>query len=229
MIIDDKAAMLRLTAYPEFALRHDEFVSSYGRSGLPGLTVQLRPVEQGTVLNLDDSALLARLSTGAPSQNAYWASFRPGTKPRPTMHGVSSLPTWKDPQWAFEAHRDGHFIAGVWEFPSIDGTGDTGSRALPAFFGKMFEDFFAVAAAIVSPINPTLAFNATVTISGTDVLNFAAKSDFGDQWVKGSGPVERRLIQLPVYQTQLGAPSWHSAAADLARAMCGAYGFSYRV
>ena len=229
MIIDDTAAMLRLAGNPEMALRHDEFVAGYSRGAVPGQVVQLRPADQVLALNLDDSELLARLAAGAPTRHGYWDSFRSGARPRPNLHGVSSLPEWANPGWAFEAHRDGHFIAGVWHFPKVDDPTVKSSAALPAFFGAIFEDFFAVVASVVAPICSSVAFNASATISGTDALNFMTKSEFGDQWVKARGPLQRQLVQLPIYPTHLGGATWEATARDLARAMCGVYGFAYRV
>jgi hypothetical protein len=205
-------------------------VASYGRASDPGLVVQLRPTDPAITLDLEDAGVLARLSAGAPSQRGWWGQFKAEARNKPTLHGVAILPSWADrPQWALEGHRDGHFIAGVWDFPTVDNTGDAASRALPAFFGKMLEDFFHVVANVMTPAHQAVKFNATATICGTDVLSFMTKSDFGDQWARARGPLQRQVTQLPIYGAQLGVSTWQGVAVDLARAMCGACGCTYRV
>src|SRR6266566_1654081 len=117
MLIDDKQAALRLAGRPEFILRVEEFLAAYNPKGLPALLVQARPaLGVRHPLDVEDADVQRRFLAGAGGQAAWWESFRAMSRAKPTFHGIASLPNWEAPAWACEAHRDAHFVAGVWRF-----------------------------------------------------------------------------------------------------------------
>jgi hypothetical protein len=223
MLIDDKRALLRLHGRPEFAVRHDEFVEFHGHESALGLVIQARPLS-ATWLDLSDAQIEKRVLAGGGSEAKWWDSFRSATRCKPTLHGIASLPSWDKPTWALEAHRDGHFIAGIWTFPDFDRGDVSQTKVMPEFYSAAIHDFFTVVQSVLQPNEPPHAYEVTGTVSGATKLPFLKLSDLGGQYVRGSGPLTTDIVQLPVYEGTPGSQDWQQSAQALASALCGAWG-----
>ena len=223
MLIDDhdKRALLRLQGRPEFVVRHDEFVESHGHEGTLGLVIQARPLS-ASWLDVADAQIEKRWLAGAGTQSGWWDSFRSATRCKPTLHGIASLPSWDKPAWALEAHRDGHFSAGIWTFPDVHRGDGSSTKAMPVFYGAAIKEFLAVVEAVLHRNEPPQPYAVTGTVSRATKLHFLKLSDFGGQYVPGSGPLKADIVQLPVYEATPGSQDWQRGGQALANALCGA-------
>lgn len=158
MLTENKRALLRLQGRPEFAVRHDELVEFHGHEGALGLVIQARPLS-ASWLDLADAQIEKRVLAGAGTQAGWWDSFRSATRGKPTLNGIASLPSWDKPSWALEAHRDGHFIAGIWTFPDINRGDGSQTKAMPVFYSAAIKDFLTIGASVVTL--PSSAENGT--------------------------------------------------------------------
>ena len=74
MILDDKRVVLRTTERPEFLLRFEELMRSYGDADRPGLVVQARPAPEAKlgIVDVDDEAFQRRFLAGSGGHDAWW-------------------------------------------------------------------------------------------------------------------------------------------------------------
>ena len=120
-------------------------------------------------------------------------------------------------------HRDGHFIAGLWQFPDLP---DPQGKAVPViadFHAGFFNDFFNVVASTLQLENSTLKFETTATLVHADQLHFAGKSAFGSHSIIAA-PLSVQNLQWPIAVCELGTPAWMAQAKIMGRALAGAYG-----
>jgi len=221
MLLDDKRLAMRLGAYPELLLRLDELRAN--QDWETALVVQAAPVR---TLRLDVSlpAVEQALLRGATPRRAWWDGLRANSKSKTTLHGIASLPIWGKPGWACEAHRDGHFIAGVARFPELP----TSNGAVPViadFYASFFQDFFEVVKSTLSAgqVGPVM-YCATWTLVNAPALHYGHKAEHGDSYVVGAPPLAVRNLQAPAVEAEVGSPAWDWLAIDMGRALCGAYG-----
>ncbi len=224
-ILDDKLLSLRLESRPEFQLRLAEFLHSYGVADRPALVVQARRApgtESGTV-DVDDPEVQKRFLAGMRTNNGWWQGFRSMTAVQATFHGIASLPTREQPPWAAEVHRDGHFIAGIWKFPefSIRGSNVPG---LADFYVEMFNDFFQLLASTLQAGSEPPKYEVTASLVCAPKLYYAKRSDFGGHHVISHDPLTIDYLQWPIAAAQVGTLEWMSLAAQMGKALTGAYG-----
>jgi hypothetical protein len=221
LLLDDKRLALRLAAHPEMLLRLDEFRGSYGWGA--ALIVQAMPV-QPLRLDVTVPAVEQALLKGATPRPAWWDGLRASSKPRATLHGIASLPVWTQPGWACEAHRDGHFIAGVGRFPELPGPAGP-VPVIADFYASFFQDFFEVVRSTLLAANLRApAYCATWTLVNAPALFYGHKSGPGDSYSIGAGPLPVAHLQALVTSAEAGSAAWDWMAIDMGRALCGAYG-----
>jgi len=222
-ILDDKLLSLRLASRPEFQLRLAEFLHSYGVADLPALVVQARqvPDSQSGAVDVDDPEVQKRFLAGVGSKDGWWQGFRSMTAVRATFHGIASLPAREQPAWAAEAHRDGHFIAGIWRFPELP-VGGSNVPVLADFYLGMFNDFFRLVVSTLQPASEPPTYEATATLVRAPGLHYGTRSHYGIEHVVG--PLTIDNLQWPIAAARVGTPEWTSLAAQMGKALAGAYG-----
>jgi hypothetical protein len=223
-IFDDKLLSLRLQGHPEFLLRLAEFLQSYGVADRPSLVLQARQTtdaEGGATIDVNDREVQKRFLAGVPTDNGWWQGFRSMVAPRPTFHGIASLPTRDQPAWAAEAHRDGHFISGIWRFPEVP-AGHASVPAIADFYADMFEDFFQLVASTLQAISDPPRYEVTASVLRAHELHYVTESRLGGRRVVA--PLTNDSLQWPVAAARVGAPEWMPLARQMSQALAGAYG-----
>ena len=223
-ILDDKLFSLRLASRPEFQLRLAEFLHSYGSADRPALVVQARqaPDSQSGAVDVDDPEVQKRFLAGVGSKDGWWQGFRSMTAVRATFHGIASLPAREQPAWAAEAHRDGHFIAGIWRFPEFS-IRDSKVFALADFYVGMFNDFFQLVVSTLQAGSEPPEYEVTASLVRAPALHYARRSGFGSECVI-DGPLTIDNLQWPIAAARVGTPKWTSLGAQMGKALTGAYG-----
>ena len=221
-ILEDKLLSLRLENRPEFQLRLAEFLHSYGVADRPGLVVQARraPGAEGGAVDVDDPEVQRRFLAGVRTENGWWHGFRSMTAVQATFHGIASLPAREQPAWAAEVHRDGHFIAGIWRFPEFSVRGSN-VPGLAGFYVKIFEDFFQLLALTLQAGSEPPKYEVTASLVNAPKLHYAKRS-FGGHAIRD--PLTIDHLQWPIAAAQVGTPDWMSLAAQMSKALTGAYG-----
>jgi hypothetical protein len=224
MILDDPRVALRLREHPELLLRLDEFREAYGWE--TALVVQAAPAQTHAVrLDVTLPAIEQALLAGATRRPAWWDGLRAASRVRTTLHGIASLPVWANPQWACEAHRDGHFIAGVARFPEMHAASGATLPCIADFYASFFQDFFEVVKSTLQAASLAgVSYLATWTLLEAPALHYGRKSDFGTNYSVAGSPLGVRNLQAPVIAAEVGSSAWDWAAIDMGRALCGAYG-----
>lgn len=225
MILDDKRVVLRTTRRPEFLLRLEELLRSFGDADRPALVVQARPAPETklAMVDVDDEAFQRRFLAGSGQRDAWWDGFQSSVGAKPTFHGIASLPMRAQPSWVCEVHRDAHFIAGLRRFPELAGPQGKAVPVVADFHAAFFNDFFKVVASTLQAEGSSLKFETTATLIHADQLYFAGKSDFGNPSIIAS-PLSIENLQWPIVACEVGTPAWMAQAKVMARALAGAYG-----
>lgn len=221
-ILDDKLLSLRLESRPEFQLRLAEFLHSYGVTDRPALVIQARraPGTEGGAVDVDDPEVQAGFLSGVHTNEGWWQGFRSMTAAQPTFHGIASLPTREQPAWAAEMHRDSHFIAGIWKFPEFP-VGGSNVPALANFHVAMFDHFFQLVTSTLKAGNEPPTYEVTASLVRAPQLHYA-RSHFGGHAVQG--PLKIDNLQWPIAAARVGTPEWTLLAAQMSKALTGAYG-----
>ena len=224
-ILDDKLLSLRLANRPEFHLRLAEFLQSYRVADRPALVVQARldPDTRGNAVDVDDPEVQARFLAGVQTDNDWWQGFRSVAAAQATFHGIASLPSAEQPTWASEMHRDGHFVAGCWRFPEFSVRGSKVS-GVADFYVAMFDDFFQLLVSTLQAGSEPPKYEVTATLVCAPKLYYAKRSHFGGQYVVFEDPLTTENLQWPVAAARVGTPEWTLLAAQMGKALTGAYG-----
>jgi hypothetical protein len=138
-----------------------------------------------------------------------------------TFHGIASLPAREQPAWAAEMHRDGHFIAGIWRFPEVSIRGSN-VPALADFYVAMFDHFFQLVASTLQAGSEPPNYEVTASLVRAPQLHYVKQSRFGGQHVQD--PLTIDNLQWPIAAARVGTPEWTSLAAQMSKALTGAYG-----
>ena len=222
-ILDDKLLALRLGSRPEFRLRLAEFLHSHSAADRPALVVQARqaPDSEASPVDVNDPEVQKRFLAGVRSNDRWWQGFRAMSAIKPTFHGIASLPSREQPAWAAEAHRDGHYVAGVWRFPELSVRGSN-VPVLADFFVGMFTDFSQLVALTLQSGSESPYYELTATLVRASELHYATQSRFRFQQVVSPLTIEN--LQWPIAVAQVGTSEWTTLALQMGVALTGAYG-----
>jgi hypothetical protein len=219
LILQDKLLMTRLQSHPEFALRLQEVITTWNLEAKPGLYVQARPVSENRKLDVDAPALRAVLNEGAQEHERWWDSLSAPLVFR-SVHGITGLTDAAQPNWLVEVHRDGHLLAGVWDFPTAP-TADGESAVIPDWYSKFFEQFMEVTGNLMSAVNQAGDFQVTATLVNADALRFATTRGGGTSLL-GSG-CRQKNVQWLVRTAAVGTDGWTGLGQEMAHGLRGAY------
>ena len=222
-ILNDEIVRGRLHGRPEFRLRLAEFLHFYGIAEVPALVVQARPVPEAVgTLNVDDAELQRRFTNGVPSQDGWWQGFRSMTAVQHTFHGIASLPAREQPAWAAEAHKDGHFIAGIWRFWDFEGGGTT-KPSLADFFSGIFPSFLELVQSTLPVDRANGKYEATFTLVNASLIHYAKKSGWSNNFVRRP-PLSIQHLQWPLASAEVGTLEWAAIGRAMVTDFTAAYG-----
>jgi hypothetical protein len=201
------------------AARLGEFVQLRGLESKPVLVLQARPaMTPKLAFELSDVRVRRTVRGGVKDTNSYWDGFFNSSGPKPTFLGLA---TGTD-KWALEVHRDGHFLAAIWDFPTVqDGKGGS-VTALPDFFGAMFSDFCDLVEAVLAEVELKAVYGLTATLVQASQLAYVT----GDSSRRGgavAAPLQDNL-QWPIAWAEVGGGAWAEIPKDMADALSGIYG-----
>ncbi|MCG5260483.1 hypothetical protein EM868_00755 [Cupriavidus gilardii] len=220
MLTSDTSLQLAYAERPDMLLRLAEFAASYALQEKPALVVQASPEERTGDFDLTDDNRIAALNRGTDRNIAWWGAFHSTQAVRPVFRGLACLDARENPQWAFELHRDGTAIAGVWVFP--ESNRDSAALCLHDFYTGVFEDFVEKTLWLIS--DPAQPYRLTATLLQANHLHFAlGKSG----WSRLLPPPRLTTLQWPLRFVS-GSDTWHVAAASMNIELFGAYGEYYR-
>jgi len=222
-VFTDPALTFKLRDHPAMLERLADFVSLYRLENQPALVLQMQSVSP-CELNTNDLSIQGALRDGITARRGYWGGFQNPYQLKPAMHGVTSIFNPEKPKWAIEAHRDSHFIGGIFEFMERPDGGKV-VRVIPEFFTHLIEDFFEMVSRLVPHIaSSPKSFLATATLINGGNLAFLSKEDnFTTRYAVSGAPTEIVNLQLPIVAVELGTASWELGSTRLGEALCGAY------
>jgi hypothetical protein len=93
--------------------------------------------------------------------------------------------------------------------------------ALADFYVAMFGDFFQLVASTLQPGSEPPNYEVTASLVRAPQLHYVKQSHFG-QHVQG--PLTIDNLQWPIATALAGTPEWTSLAAQMSKALTGAYG-----
>lgn len=184
MLFTEAIMKARLGAHPEFLARLYEFIAAYRLESRPALIVQARACIPAAI-DLRSPDVQLSLQRGAGDKNNWWRGFNSSFAIAPTFHGIGAISNREQPEWATEAHWDGHFIASTWGLPTIK-NGDVEVSAIADFHSDIFGDFFEIVKAL-TPGQVTYEFTATLWQASS--LHYLPPAPFGRQHVIRGEPI----------------------------------------
>ncbi|MGF6505874.1 hypothetical protein [Paraburkholderia sp. 32] len=182
MVIEDPTLRLAYADHPKMLHRLAEFVDRYLLEDKPALVIQATPTNEDFEADVLLPSSVASLQGVGSDQNSWWNCFRTNYQPRPTFRGVAAFDERDAANWAYEFHRDGHLIAGIWRFPSMHKV-NAEVVCLPDFYAEIFEDFANKALRLAAPEGNGFPARLTATLLNAPDLHFAKKADFGNMHV----------------------------------------------
>jgi len=219
MKFDDAIVKARLGSHPELLARLYEFVGAYRLESRPALILQAR-ARKPAAIDLHNPEVHQTLQAGAGDRNNWWGGFNTGTAITPTFHGIGAIPSREEPLWATEAHWDGHFMAGIWNFPEAT-YNDKPVRAIADFHSPAFGDFFA----LVKKLTPgECAYDFTATLWQAPLLYYLAPDQWGSRHVVRAVPLSIDTLQWPVRTATSTSADYDRVSESMGLALRSAYG-----
>jgi hypothetical protein len=221
MILDDRILEIRLKQQPEFMLRLHEVLVNWRLQEKPGLIVQARPTDSA-VLDVMDVKVRSALRDGIETDDAssWWGNFE-GSRVLHSLHGIAATANTDAPTWLTEAHRDGHMLAGVWDFPEVP-LRDKQVSAIVEFYASFFIEAFKLMANVAGAGGLGGEFHATATLVSATMLRYAARNPSGYAGISGE-PCLSQNVQWSVQSAHIGSAEWHTLAKTMGRGIAGAY------
>lgn len=221
MILQDEILKGRLKQEPEFLFRLQELLVNWKLGDKPGLVVQARPVGSRT---LDVIAVKVRdaLREGVDAHkvSSWWGEFE-ALRVLHNLHGITGVVDSESPSWLTEAHRDGHMVAGVWNFPEVP-TRDTHVLAIVDWYRTFFLDSFKLMANVAASGGLDGEFRVTATLVNANMLRHAATNAASYAGLSGEVSLAQNA-QWSVLTADIGTPEWHALAKGMAQGIAGAY------
>lgn len=219
MILEDQLLVTRLRSQPEFALRLQEVLLTWGLSEKAGLYVQVRPTAAGASLDVDAQAVRQVLQKGAEGEERWWDSLS-APQALSSVHGITALMNSASPDWLVELHRDGHMLAGVWVFPDVR-TRDADVRVIVDWYASFFTQFLELAANVAKAANLSGDFVATATLVNAKELRYARSSPHAGA-IAGEACAQTN-VQWLTYTAAIGTEEWSNLATTMGLGLPGPF------
>jgi hypothetical protein len=219
MTFNDAIVRARLGSHPELLARLYEFVAAYHLESRPALILQARARRPASI-DLHNPEVHQALQAGAGDRNSWWSGFNTGTAITPTFHGIGAIPSREEPLWATEAHWDGHFMAGIWNFPEAPYK-DKSVLAIADFFSPAFGDFFA----LIKKLTPgECTYDFTATLWQAPLLHYLAPDQWGSRHVVRADPLPVDTLQWPIREATTTSDDYDRVSELMGVALRSAYG-----
>ncbi len=221
MILDDKILEIRLKQQPEFMLRLQEVLVNWKLQDKPGLILQARPVNNA-VLDVMDIKVRSALRDGIDSNDTsgWWDNLQ-APRVLHNLHGITGIVNTDAPTWLTEAHRDGHMLAGVWNFPDLPAR-DKQATAIADWYVSFFIEAFRLMANVAAAGALSGEFQATATLVKANMLRYAARNSAGYAGVTGEQCLSQN-VQWSIQGAPIGSADWYALAKTMAQGIAGAY------
>jgi hypothetical protein len=218
MFIEDSVLRLAHADHPTLLHRLAEFVETRCLQDKPALIIQASPTEKDLEINVLLPATVLALRGNQMEQHSWWNGFRTNYQPTPTFRGVAAYDDRAEPNWAYELHRDGHLIAGVWRFPTML-KGNAEVACLADFYSEIFADFASKALGLLASDGEGISAQLTAVLLNGSNLHFAKMAEFGAGHVISS-PIAVRHLCWRIRNVS-DAASWNLAAARMGAELLG--------
>ncbi|HKR46045.1 MAG TPA: hypothetical protein VJU59_41365 [Paraburkholderia sp.] len=200
------------------------FAESYALTDRPALIVQASPVSCGLEVDVLDRALLDILRPRhfETDGNSYWSGFESSYHHRPTFGGVAILEEHNEPNWAYEFHRDGHAIAGVWKFHTWQSGDRQAGYSIDDQYRNVFRDFRDKTLRTIERAGLTGGYHLTAALLHANVLKFAARHHLSGALIHKSPPLQQHLVWRVRNVAQRA--DWDLAVNAMGKELVGAWG-----
>jgi hypothetical protein len=174
------------------------------------------------VLDVIDVKVRSALRDGIETNDtsSWWGNFE-GNRMLHSLHGITAIANTEAPTWLTETHRDGHMLAGVWDFPELP-LRDKQVKAIVDFYVSFFVDAFKLMANVAAAGGLSGEFHATATLVNASVLRYAVRNPVGYSGISGE-PCLSQNVQWSRQCAPIGSAEWHTLAKAMARGIAGAY------
>ncbi|MRD47520.1 hypothetical protein GHT07_09540 [Caenimonas koreensis DSM 17982] len=222
MILEDKLVQTRLQKEPEFLLRLHEILTNWKVGEKPGLVVQARPVQAASLEVLDVKVRNAlREGIDSDGNGNLWDHFE-AIRMFHSLHGITATANTESPIWLTEAHRDGHMIAGVWDFPDLPAQDGQNAKAMAYWYESFFGESFKLMSNVAAAGGLTGEFQATATLANANMLRYGARSPANRPMLAGE-PCLMPYAQWSLQKASIEKPEWHMLARSMAQGIAGAF------
>jgi hypothetical protein len=222
VILEDQLVRVRLKHQSEFVLRLHEVLTNWSLNEKPGLVVQARPAENGA-LDLTAVKVRTTLREGieADDRPNFWDHFE-AISMLYNVHGITGTVSTDTPRWLTEVHRDGHMLAGVWDFPEVPVRGGHTAAAIAYWYASFFEEWFKLMANVAAAGGLSGEFLVTATLVNANLLRYGARNPANQAVVSGEQCLMQN-VQWSVQGASIGSAEWHTLGKAMALGIAGAY------
>lgn len=222
MILEDKLVQTRLKREPEFLLRLHEVQTNWSLADKPGLVVQARPLKEAA-LDVMEVKVRNALREGIDTDDAanFWDHFE-AVRMLHNLHGITATANTESPTWLTEVHRDGHMVAGVWDFPDMAARDGQNAAVIAYWYASFFEESFKLMANVAAAGRLNGEFQVTATLANANMLRYGARSPANRPMLSGEACLTQN-VQWSIQGASMGSAEWHALARSMAQGIAGAY------
>lgn len=208
--------------YSHFFVKLCEFEECYQLNGRPALIVQASPVARNVEVDVLERGFVQALQHSGSGAENWWNGFESACRPIPTFGGVSLVDSYSGPAWAYEFHRNGHAISGVWTFPS---GALSDNKAVMYFFdsyAEVFRDFKEKTVAAIEHAGISGAYDLTAALLNAKKLSYSPPNIVGRVGNAMTPPKQETLVWRV---RRVAEPAdWDAAIRVMGAELLGAYG-----
>ncbi len=176
----------------EFALKRSNFVLDHELESQPMLIWQAMSVAPQEI-DFTSPAARAALQKGATANfESWWYGFCGGPHPTAIFNGLAA-PQDSSQGWRTELHKDGHLLAGIWNF-HVDARLRGERAVVQDFYKSAFADFGSLAEYVYSTIGVSDEILICCTMCHANKVDFAR----GGPIPRGSVQVRRETLEWRV-------------------------------
>nr|WP_315494197.1 hypothetical protein [uncultured Rhodoferax sp.] len=176
----------------EFALKRSNFVLDHELESQPMLIWQAMSVAQQEIDFTSPTARAALQKGTAANRESWWFGFCGGPYPTAIFDGLAA-PQDSSQGWRTELHKDGHLLAGVWNFHAdLRSSGDR--PVVQDFYREAFADFGSLAENAYSAVGIPDEILIYCSMRHANKVDFARRGPIP----RGSVQVRRETLEWPI-------------------------------
>jgi len=180
-----------------FSKKLDAFLVDYDLKERPALLLQAGPLASDIEVDLHDPGTRVALAQGnADDSFSAWHGFQGASSAlRGSVDGIAAVSQERPAIWSSELHTDGHLIAGVWEFDSLDGSGR--ELLITWKHAYAFVDFGRLVANVAKAIDRANDdWLITAVLLGSDRVQYGSKANRNSNEL--SPPLRRKNLEFRI-------------------------------